>query len=116
MHRNRRYGAVILDESSHLPSPGALANDPGSLVYGVLVNASAVHAAPMFMNLVNTAALQSIANATRAEKHAAVGNGEGDLRGVSGEGGEANKRRLADELPRWVFDASWQHVEYQLAL
>lgn len=100
-----RYGAVVLDESSQLPQPGGVGDDSASLVYGVLVNASAVHAAPIFMNLVNTAALQSIANATRADKVAAVG---------SGEGGEASKRRLTDELPRWVFHFSWKHVECEL--
>lgn len=35
-------------------------NTPGSLTYGVLVNASAVHGAPIFMNLVNSAALQAV--------------------------------------------------------
>ncbi|CAM9759620.1 unnamed protein product, partial [Discosporangium mesarthrocarpum] len=36
----------------------------GAVVYGVLVNASAVHAAPIFMNLVHTATLQAILNYT----------------------------------------------------
>ncbi|CBJ29591.1 conserved unknown protein [Ectocarpus siliculosus] len=75
-----RYGAIVLDNSSCLPTMtprqrlgleedrylhGLFQNhstnhSDGSLAYGVLINASAVHAAPIFVNLVNSAALQAV--------------------------------------------------------
>lgn len=70
--RKTRYGAVVLDGSSKLPTApqrstpedglhaATASGVPGSLAYGVLVNASAVHGAPIFMNLVNSAALQVV--------------------------------------------------------
>lgn len=77
---HRRYGAIVLDNSSCLPTMtprqrlgseedhylhGLFQNhstnhSDGSLAYGVLINASAVHAAPIFVNLVNSAALQAV--------------------------------------------------------
>lgn len=65
----------MLDASSRLPattnehpSPDESdADQPGTLAYGVLVNASATHGAPIFMNLVNSAALQAIVDAKGAE-------------------------------------------------
>lgn len=75
-----RYGAIVFDSSSRFPvtSPQPQSflmeeddnswsnygpdrnRTPGALVYGVLVNASALHAAPIFLNLVNSAALQAL--------------------------------------------------------
>lgn len=52
---------------------------PGSLTYGVLVNASAIHGAPIFMNLVNSAALQVVVGdlgETGGEGVGARGEGE----------------------------------------
>lgn len=49
-----RYGAVTFDGST-VAAPGGAAN---VLAYNVLVNATAVHAAPMFANLVNSAMLR----------------------------------------------------------
>lgn len=87
-----RYGAIILDESSHLPTDThknltVPDDEAGSVVYGVLVNASAVHGAPIFMNLVDTAAFQAVAasKATGKEEKGfpmdnSTGSGSGMLR------------------------------------
>lgn len=66
---------MVLDASSRLPvtateQPSLDDSDSdqlGTLAYGVLVNASAAHGAPIFMNLVNSAALQAIVDAKGRE-------------------------------------------------
>ncbi|CAM9424100.1 unnamed protein product, partial [Ectocarpus fasciculatus] len=96
-----RYGAIVLDNSSCLPTTatrqrlgleeghslhGLFQNhsanhSAGSLAYGVLVNASAVHAAPIFVNLVNSAALQAVVadgGDTEGGEGAAVGGERSD--------------------------------------
>ncbi|CAM9094590.1 unnamed protein product, partial [Laminaria digitata] len=100
-----RYGAVVLDASSHLSATTTTAtteqpslrdsdpdsDQPGTLVYGVLVNASAMHGAPIFMNLVNSAALQAIVGAKEGE-----GQGEGVdvLTAEVGEGQQGEGRKV----------------------
>lgn len=110
VHLLCRYGAVVLDGSSRLPNSSysqlhhhseaaeedeEVAYWAGFLAYGVLVNASAVHGAPIFMNLVNSAALQAIVASESESEALGVGDGEG--RGVNatqigsfGGGGEEN--------------------------
>lgn len=53
-----RYGAIVVHPTSlvDLVDPTA----PATLAYNVLVNTTAVHAAPIYMNLANQAALQYI--------------------------------------------------------
>lgn len=115
-----RYGAIVLDGSSRLPnssrlllpSPpdedgdeeeeegkgeaggegGNVGYWPGSLAYGVLVNASAVHGAPIFMNLVNSAALQAIF--ASESSGAELESKSGARRGVGGEGEGERERSL----------------------
>lgn len=100
-----RYGAVVLDGSSRLPNSsrlllpsdedgeeeqegnsGQLGYWAGSLAYGVLVNASAVHGAPIFMNLVNSAALQAIFASESSGEGRQQGSGSGGGNGAGGEG------------------------------
>lgn len=109
----------MLDESSRLPTrqelhDGVINRDgvgesdalgvPGSLAYGVLVNASAVHGAPIFMNLVNSAALQAVVDAVGLKDGDGGGQGNdgpaGD--GAAAAGGDGADGREEKAMPRCV--------------
>lgn len=104
-HVALRYGAVVFHNSSHLSIPqldGETDDSTSSIKYGVMVNASAVHGGPVFMNLVNSAALQAIAAAREEEKGSAntgINDDDHDHDGDHGaqeNGGKVQQR----ELPR----------------
>ena len=119
-----RYGAVVLDSSSRLPANTTeqpLLDDsdgPGTLAYGVLVNASATHGAPIFMNLVNSAALQAIVDAKGQGADVLTSGGQGvdvliaddgevQQQGGGDSGGVGGAARLGARddtksvMPRW---------------
>lgn len=110
---------MVLDASSLLPAASneepklddSDSDQPGTLAYGVLVNASAAHGAPIFMNLVNSAALQAIVdakggegqevdvpNAEVGEQQQGGGRGRDSVEGAArlGTGGDMERK-----LPRW---------------
>lgn len=98
---------MVFHNSSHLSIPqldGETDDSTSSLKYGVLVNASAVHGAPVFMNLVNSAALQAIAAAREDEKgstNTRMGNHDGDDHGDHDHGAQENGGNVRQrELPR----------------
>lgn len=117
---------MVLDASSRLPATTTTtehpspddesdADQPGTLAYGVLVNASAAHGAPIFLNLVNSAALQAIVDAKAAEgqgvgvSNVEVGGQKGGGRGRDRVEGAARLGTRSDDtestLPRW----GWCH-------
>lgn len=68
---------------------------PGSLAYGVLVNASALHGAPIFMNLVNSAALQAVTAAVAVDEGVAERHHD-----VFTEGSRPENAAAGSTLPR----------------
>lgn len=91
---------------------------PGSLAYGVLVNASAVHGAPIFMNLVNSAALQAIFASDSESSGEEPESRSGGRRGVGGEG-ESSLPSItirSSPLPRTKGEEQARQVSYMYAL
>lgn len=75
-------------------------------MYGVLVNASAVHGAPIFMNLVNSAALQAVVDAVGVRSGQGDGQGQGspgDAAGGAGGAAAGAGGSREKELPRCAF-------------